>query len=131
MTPPTGMTNELAKGRNRAAAERTLTSWIQNCLSLIGFGITFDRIFVALGRALPKNHPIVNARLATAIGLSAIGIGIFLLVLAIISYLIQVRSLDLKDYLSKPIHSRYLLVVVCAVILFGLVALAIVFSFGM
>lgn len=130
MTSPTGITNELAKERNRVAAERTLTSWIQNCLSLIGFGIAFDRIFVALDRALPTNNPIINARLATIIGLSAIAIGIFLLVLAIIAYLIQVRSLDLKDYLHKPIHSYHLLVVVCAVTLFGLVALAIVFSVG-
>lgn len=34
---PTGDTNELAKERNRVAAERTLTSWIQNCLILITF----------------------------------------------------------------------------------------------
>ena len=33
-----GSTNELAKERNRAAAERTMTTWIQNCLTLIGFG---------------------------------------------------------------------------------------------
>lgn len=126
------MTNELAKGRNRAAAERTLTSWIQNCLSLIGFGIAFDRIFVALVLALPENSPIVNAQLATAIGLGAIAIGIFLLVLAIIGYLIQVRSLDVENYLSKSksAYSCYVLVVVCAVILFGLVALAIVLSVG-
>lgn len=129
-TPPTSVTTELAKERNRVAAERTLTSWIQNCLSLIGFGIAFDRIFVALDRALPTNNPIVNARLATILGLSAIAIGIFLLVLAIIGYLIQVRSLDVEDYLSKPIHSYHLLVTVCAVTLFGLVALTVVFSVG-
>ncbi|WP_026736336.1 DUF202 domain-containing protein [Fischerella sp. PCC 9605] len=48
----TTASNELAKQRNRAAAERTLTSWIHNCLSVIGFGIAFDRIFNALNDVL-------------------------------------------------------------------------------
>jgi putative membrane protein len=39
-----GTTNELAKERNRAAAERTMNSWIGNCLGLIGVGVAFDQI---------------------------------------------------------------------------------------
>ena len=39
-----GINNELAKERNRAAAERTINAWIGNCLSLIGTGVAIDQI---------------------------------------------------------------------------------------
>ena len=45
---PYNMTNELAKERNRAAAERTLMAWIRTSLSLISFGFGIDRIVAAI-----------------------------------------------------------------------------------
>ena len=39
-----GERNELARERNRAAADRTLLAWIRTALSLIGFGFGIDRI---------------------------------------------------------------------------------------
>lgn len=125
----TNLTNELAKERNRAAAERTLTSWIQNCLSLIGFGIAFDRIFSALHRAFPDNSTVINARWTHIIGLSVIALGIFLLIIAIFIYLMDVQSLKRHDYLHKPIRSYNLMTItVGSIILFGLVSLIAVFT---
>ncbi|RAM51600.1 MAG: hypothetical protein C6Y22_11120 [Hapalosiphonaceae cyanobacterium JJU2] len=121
-------TNELAKERNRAAAERTLTSWIQNCLSLIGFGIGFDRIFNALNESIPKHNPRIAMELTHIIGLSAIALGIFLLILAMIGYLIKVKSLERDEYSYKSTYIVNLSVFVISVILFGLVALVAVFT---
>jgi putative membrane protein len=46
---PLNTINELAKERNRAAAERTLNAWTALCLSLMGFGVALSR-FLAAGR---------------------------------------------------------------------------------
>jgi putative membrane protein len=121
---PTGATNELAKERNRAAAERTLTSWIQNCLALIGFGIAFDRIFNAINQSFPNNDPIFNTTLTTLIGLSAIVAGIVLLILAIVSYLQQIQHLEHAIFPYRSPQSRLLLTVTTtSVVLFGMITI--------
>ncbi len=124
---PTNDTNELAKARNRDAAERTLMSWIQNCLVLIGFGVAFDRIFTTVNQTFPESNPIIHVFLTHFIGLSAIGLGIFLLALAIFGYLITVKSLDQEDYLIRPVHSPNLFILFTAITLYGLIALIAVF----
>ncbi|MFN6340644.1 MAG: YidH family protein [Cyanobacteriota bacterium] len=45
------LTNELAKERNRAAAERTLMAWIRTSLSLISFGFGVDKVVGAINRS--------------------------------------------------------------------------------
>ncbi|WAL61042.1 YidH family protein [Thermocoleostomius sinensis] len=122
--PPTGATNELAKERNRAAAERTLMSWVQNCLSLIGFGIAFDRIFNAIDQTFPNNDRILNTTLTALIGLSAIAAGVILLILAIISYLQQIQGLGQANFPYQTPHSRSLLTLIAtSIMLFGTIAI--------
>jgi putative membrane protein len=48
----TNLANELAKQRNRNAADRTLMAWIRTCLSLISFGFGLDKIIDAINQRL-------------------------------------------------------------------------------
>jgi putative membrane protein len=56
----TNETTELTKMRNHLAADRTLTSWIQNSLGLIGFGAGFETISKAVGQSFPQSHSTIN-----------------------------------------------------------------------
>jgi putative membrane protein len=69
------LTNELAKERNRAAAERTMMAWIRTCLSLISFGFGLDKIIGAINRSRfdGSAHASLSVRLV-AIGFVLIGI---------------------------------------------------------
>jgi putative membrane protein len=48
MTPstdsPSSLTNELARERNREAADRTLLAWIRTSLAMISFGFGIERL---------------------------------------------------------------------------------------
>ncbi len=116
-----GITNELAKERNRAAAERTLTAWIQNSLSLIGFGIAFDQIFEALQQTFPQENWVFLLKLSHFLGLSLIALGVDLLLLGIFQYRIEVRSIERDHYIITSIQG--LNIAVCsAIILLGVAA---------
>lgn len=82
--PPINFANELAKERNRAAAERTLMAWIRTCLALISFGIGIDRIVAALHEAAVNK--IESRHLSHSIGLAFIAIGTIALLSAALSH---------------------------------------------
>ncbi|MGP1386041.1 MAG: YidH family protein [Thainema sp.] len=120
---PYSATNELAKERNRAAAERTLMAWIQSSVVLIGFGIATEHIYIAFSNVFPEQSSRFNQTVASVMGLSAIALGLFLLGLAVVEYPIQIRAIERNNYLSRSSRSSSQ-IIISAVILFGLLAIA-------
>jgi putative membrane protein len=118
---PSGTINELAKERSRAAAERTLTAWIGNCLALIGFGVSFDQIAGAIRPSLPIALGLTEQSIQP-LSLLFIGVGLLLLLMALVQHQIALRALEQEEYVRLPI-SALNRVVVAAIVLFGLVSL--------
>ena len=114
--------NELAKERNRAAAERTLLGWIQSSVAAIGFGVALEQIYVGVGDLLPQVDFAWKIRLVYLLSLTFVGLGIFLLVLAIGQYILQIRAIEHNNYIF--LSSRlFNLAATLAIILFGLLCL--------
>lgn len=122
----TGQTNELAKERNRAASERTMASWIQNCISLIGIGFGIEQIVTALDQKFPSSNPLITIKLAYLISLLLIAFGIILLITVIIQNYLHTSYIRRDDYFFRP-SNRLNLFVSFSVIIFGLLGILIIF----
>ena len=98
---PPSTNTELAKERNRAAAERTLMAWIRTCLSLIGFGFGVDRIITALQKSVVYGYIDDPLHLTRILGLSFIGIGTIAIVLAAIEHRQELHHIKQENYRYK------------------------------
>jgi putative membrane protein len=113
------ITNELARERNRAAAERTLMAWIRTCLALIGFGIGIDRIVNAIYfSAGAVNRP---TGLSQTLGLAFIALGTFSMVAASFEHYQELQRIDRGDYTYRARISLGLIVAL-SLILIGFIA---------
>lgn len=121
----TGSTNELAKERNRAAAERTLAAWIQNCLILLSFGIAIDKLTRVLQTRLPGKDIVTTNQLAHGISAGFILIAIALLWLAQIQHKLAIKSIEQQDYVLLPTH-RLNIYTVTAILGFGLIGIIVI-----
>ena len=91
--PTISESTELSKERNREAADRTLMAWIRTSLSLIGFGFGIDAIVQTLQKTALGNAPnlALNARI---LGLSFIAVALFVVIVAMAQYRLELRLLD-------------------------------------
>jgi len=81
----TNVANELARERNREAAERTLMAWIRTALSLIGFGFGIGKLDLYLQAAgLHTRFDLPHSTLI--FGASFIVVGILGLLAAIVQH---------------------------------------------
>lgn len=92
---------ELAKERNRIAADRTLLSWIRTSVSLIGIGFAVERIVTKLylGSKTDQVAPII---LVKVFSLLFVGIGTFAVILAALDYQGEIKRLQQPEYDYTP-----------------------------
>lgn len=110
--------NELAKERNRKAAERTLAAWIQACLTLMGSGIAVEQVVRNLNHFFPHDF---QQGLASLLGLNAIALSGVLLVFATLEHALSLRAIAKGHSFSQPYRLRAVFTV-GSVLLLGLSA---------
>ncbi len=91
---------ELAKERNRAAAERTLMAWIRTCLSLISFGFGIDRIVAVIARTQMETN-LNPVRLSRLLGLAFIAVGTGAMMAAAIEHRRELQHIQREDYFYR------------------------------
>lgn len=97
----TSTTNELARERNRAAADRTLLAWIRTSIAMIGFGFGVGKLTDVLEK---QTAPIPNESVDSGIifGEAFITLGIFSLLAAIVQYWRILKRIDDVQYAYTP-----------------------------
>lgn len=119
-------TTELAKTRNRAAAERTTLAWIRTALALISFGFGLDKIISAIRDAGGEGNTSQDVGVQL-MSMGFIGVGIFTLLIAMRQHkreLIRLRS-DPYLYRDEPSLS---IATATAVLVIGVLAFLLLLS---
>lgn len=118
---PPNIQAELAKERNRAAAERTLMAWIRTCLALISFGFGIDRTVSAI-RSLQVVGDINPVRFSRILGLAFVALGTYAMIVASIEHRQELDRIQREeDYLYMPRRSLGLTVAI-ALVCIGVIA---------
>jgi putative membrane protein len=98
-TPPDPQT-ELAKERNRVAADRTLLGWVRLTVSFIGMGFGIDQLLSALGAIdRAKLESALDFRL---VGLLFLGLGVCTVLAAVLDYQGELRRFRQPVYTYTP-----------------------------
>lgn len=122
--------NELARERNRAAADRTLLAWIRTSLALIGFGFGIDRIVNVLNAS---EH--LSTGLTAAVGLAFMALGIYAVVSATSSYRRELQMLAQSRYTYEArrpfaLTVAIVLAIIGAAAFIGILAQALIYGIG-
>ena len=118
---PVNVTNELAKERSRAAADRTLMAWIRTSLSLITFGFGIDKIVAAIERSRPaKGPPSIGVGI---VSIGFISIGILALIAAVVEHRLILKRIA-REHFVYPERRSIAGATAILIILMGALALA-------
>jgi putative membrane protein len=116
------LTNELARERNREAADRTLLAWIRTSLAMISLGFGIERLgqaALAFDGRLTGFSPLKTRLFGAA--LIALGIAATLAGMWEHKRVLQAVSSDDYRYADRPPIARYMGI---AIVIVGLAALA-------
>ena len=116
--------NELAKERNREAAERTLMAWIRTALSLIGFGFGIGKLAAYMDAAgLHTRFDVPHSSLI--FGASFIVVGILGLLAAIVQHARILKRLSRPDFAYNAMRPIAMTVATLLMLIgiFGLIAI--------
>ncbi|MHB8601819.1 MAG: YidH family protein [Nitrosotalea sp.] len=108
------------------ANERTFLAWIRTCIALMGLGFVVARFSLFLrefsimtkNQTVPPNLPAQSS--STMLGMSMIGLGILLIIYALINYLKVQKDIEVGKYL--PRHS-IMYVASIGLVIFGVIVL--------
>ena len=123
---PTSLANELARERNREAADRTLLAWIRTSLALISFGFGIERLGQAAIELDGKlaGFSAIRTRIGGAV-LVALGIAATLAGMWEHRRMLQAIASDDYRYADRPPIARYMAIALVAV---GLAALVLILT---
>lgn len=99
---PSQAQDDLARDRNRLAADRSLLSFVRNSLTLIGLGLGLEQILAALGAHYGDRD--INGW-AYGLSLVYIGLGVLSLGFAIADYQAERARLRSPHYRYRPRRS--------------------------
>ena len=111
-------TDELARERNRAAADRTLMAWIRTALSLIAFGFSIGKISAYLEK-INQEHALDPFNSAQIFGEAFIALGVFGLIAAIVQYRRIVRRIKHGEFVYTE-HLPLAMITAIILLLIGL-----------
>lgn len=112
------LTNELARQRNRDAADRTLMAWMRTCLSLISFGFGLDQIIAAIEAS--KNSPTSQVGV-NIVSLAFVLTGFLAMTASVFQYNRELNRLRRADYIFSE-SPRYAAATGSLIALIGLLA---------
>ena len=123
---PTSLANELARERNREAADRTLLAWIRTSLALISFGFGIERLGQAAIELDGKlaGFSAIRTRIGGAV-LVTLGIAATLAGMWEHRRMLQAIASDEYRYADRPPIARYMAIALVAV---GLAALVVILT---
>jgi putative membrane protein len=94
---PIEQTTESKYIQQHLASERTFLAWIRTAIAIIGVGFLVTNLHFTMRSSLA---PIGDA-LANIIGLSSVGLGILTIIMAIITYIRKIETINNQTFRSS------------------------------